>query len=174
MRQLTSLDAQFLAIETPQTWGHVSGLAVLDPSTTPNGQLTLDDVCRVVSERLHLLPPFRWRLVPVPMGLDHPYWIEDPDFDLDFHVRDSAVPPPGDDRQVAETVARIVARPLDRGRPLWELYVIHGLAGGRVGLLTKIHHAVVDGVSGAEILSILLDPTPEGRDVPPVPRRRPE
>src|SRR5207244_12609031 len=133
MRQLTSLDAQFLAVETPRTRGHVSGLAVYDPATTPSGQLTLEDVSRLVSDRLHLLPPFRWRLVWVPFGLDHPYWIEDPYFDLDFHIRESAVPPPGDDRQLAETVSRIVARPLDRRHPLWELYVIHGLEAGASG-----------------------------------------
>src|SRR3954469_22755102 len=177
MRQLTSLDAQFLAMETPQTWGHVSGLAVLDPSTTPSGQLTIADICRVVSERLHLLPPFRWRLAAVPFGLDHPYWIEDPDFDIDFHIRESAVPPPGDDRRLAETVARIFSRPLDRNHPLWELYLIQGLEGDRSALLTKIHHSVVDGVSGNEILSVLLDPSPEGRRLPevspPVPDRIP-
>jgi diacylglycerol O-acyltransferase len=167
MQQLTSLDAQFLAIETPRTYGHVGGLAVYDPSTAPGGDVTHADICRLVGERLHLLPPFTRRLVPVPLGLDHPYWIEDPDFDLDFHIRDSAVPPPGNDRQLAHTIERIFARPLDRTRPLWELYVIHGLEGGRVALLTKIHHAVVDGVSGAEILGTLLDVSPEGRDIPP-------
>src|SRR5881409_960020 len=171
MRQLTSLDAQFLAIETPRTWGHVSGLAVYDPSTTPSGQLTLEDVSRLVSQRLHLLPPFRWRLVWVPFGLDHPYWIEDPYFDLDFHVRESAVPPPGDDRQLAETVSRIVARPLDRRHPLWELYLIHGLQSGHVAMLTKIHHAAVDGVSGQEVTSTLLDLEPEGRELPAAPDR---
>src|ERR671938_537483 len=165
MRQLTSLDAQFLAMETPRTWGHVSGLAIYDPSTTPTGQLTIDDVCRLVSQRLHLLGPFRWRLVEVPFGLDHPYWIEDPDFDLDFHVRESAVPPPGNDRQLAETVSRIFARPLDRRRPLWELYVIHGIEGGRVGMLSKVHHAAVDGVSGAEILGVLFDLEPDAPTV---------
>jgi diacylglycerol O-acyltransferase / wax synthase len=167
MRQLTSLDAQFLALESPRTYGHVSGLAVYDPSTAPGGRIEREDICRVVAERLHLLPPFHWRLVQVPLGLDHPYWIEDPDFDLDFHIRDHAVPPPGNDRQLAETVARIVARPLDRSRPLWELYVIHGLPDGHVALLTKIHHAVVDGVSGAEILGILLDLEASGREIPP-------
>src|SRR3954454_1794063 len=172
MRQLTSLDAQFLAMETPQTWGHVSGLAIYDPATIPGGHLTTEHVCRVLTQRLPLLPPFRWRLVWVPFGLDHPYWIEDPNFDLDFHVRDSAVPPPGDDRQLAETVSRIVARPLDRRHPLWELYLIHGLEGGRVGVLTKIHHAAVDGVSGAEISTILMDLDPEGREVPAAPDRR--
>ena len=165
MRQLTSLDAQFLAMESARTYGHVSGLAIYDPDTAPGGSLTAKDICRTVGERLHLLPPFRWRLAEVPFGLDHPYWIEDPDFDLDFHIRETAVPPPGDDGQLADLVARIVARPLDRAHPLWEIYVVHGIEGGRVGLLTKIHHAAVDGVSGAEILSILLDLGPEGRDV---------
>ena len=167
MRQLTTLDAQFLAVESARTYGHVGGLAIYDPSTAPGGRLEIGDLCRLVGERLHLLPPFRWRLVNVPFGLDLPYWIEDPDFDLDFHIRESAVPPPGDDRRLAETVARIFARPLDRNRPLWEIYLIHGLPEGRVALLTKIHHAVVDGVSGAEILSVLLDPSPEGREIPP-------
>ncbi|MEA2282112.1 MAG: diacylglycerol O-acyltransferase / wax synthase [Solirubrobacteraceae bacterium] len=169
MRQLTSLDAQFLGVETARTFGHVSSFAVYDPSTAPGGTLDIKDICRLVGERIHLLPPFRWRLVEVPLGLDLPYWVEDPDFDLDFHIRESAVPPPGDERQVAETVARIFARPLDRSRPLWELYLVRGLPDGKVGLLTKVHHAVVDGVSGNEILSALLDPSPEGRALPPKP-----
>src|SRR4051794_10262570 len=167
MRQLTSLDTQFLALESAGNYGHVGGLAVYDPSTAPGGELTVKDVCRLVGQRLHLLPPFRQRLVQVPFGLDLPYWIEDPDFDIDFHIRESAVPPPGEDRNLAETVARIFARPLDRAHPLWELYVIHGLAGGRVALLTKVHHSVADGISGNEILSVLLDDDPHGRDIPP-------
>jgi diacylglycerol O-acyltransferase / wax synthase len=175
MRQLTTLDAQFLAVESASTYGHVGGLAVYDPSTAPGGKVELKDVCRVVGERLHLLPPFRWRLVEVPFGLDLPYWVEDPDFDLDFHIRDSAVPPPGNDRQLAETVARIFARPLDRSHPLWELYLIHGLEGGRIAQLTKVHHSVVDGVSGNEILTMLLDESPEGREIPPAEEQaRPE
>ncbi len=167
MRQLTSLDAQFLAVESARTYGHVAMLAVYDPSTAPGGKLDVQDLSRVFSERLHLLPPLRWRLVKVPLGIDLPYWAEDPNFDLDFHVRESAVPPPGDDRQLAETVARLYARPLDRARPLWEAYLIHGLPDGRVALLTKIHHSVVDGLSGNEILSVLLDLSPEGRETPP-------
>jgi diacylglycerol O-acyltransferase len=174
MQQLTSLDAQFLAIETPRTYGHVGGLAIYDPKTAPGGDLTQQDICRLVGERLHLLPPFTRKLVQVPLGLDHPYWIEDADFDIDFHIRDSAVPPPGDDRKLAHTIERIFARPLDRSRPLWELYLIHGLAGGRVALLTKIHHSVVDGVSGNEILTTLLDLSPEGRDIPPPEEDKPE
>src|SRR3954468_6249182 len=167
MRQLTSLDAQFLAIENGRNLGHVSGLSIYDPSTAPGGVLTSEGMCAVVTERLHLLPPFRWRLAEVPLGLDHPYWIEDPDFDVEYHVRELALPAPGDERQLAEQAARIHGRPLDRAHPLWELYVIQGLRDGHVGVFTKIHHAAIDGMSGAEILGVLLDPAPEGRGVPP-------
>ncbi|HEY2260211.1 MAG TPA: wax ester/triacylglycerol synthase family O-acyltransferase [Solirubrobacteraceae bacterium] len=167
MRQLTSLDAQFLALETPRAWGHVSGLAIYDPSSAPGGSLTQEDICRLVGERIHLLPPFTQKLVSIPFGLDHPYWADDPDFDLDFHIREIGLAPPGTDRQLAEQVARIVARPLDRARPLWELYLIRGLEGGRDALLTKVHHSAVDGVSGNEILSVMLDLHPEGREIDP-------
>ncbi|MEA2682104.1 MAG: diacylglycerol O-acyltransferase / wax synthase [Chloroflexota bacterium] len=166
MRQLTSLDAQFLAMETASQYGHVSGIAVLDPATAPGRKIQLHDIQRLIAERLPLLPPFRWRLAEVPFGLDYPYWIDDPDFDLEFHVRELALPRPGTDEQLSEQVARIFGRPLDRSRPLWELYLIHGLKGGKVALLTKIHHAVIDGMSGAEILGVLLDLTPEGREAP--------
>ena len=160
MHQLTSLDAQFLAMETPRTYGHVGSLALFDPSTAPGGAVTSEDLCRLLASRLDQLPPFSQRLVDVPFGLDHPYWVEDPDFDLDFHIRDTAVPPPGDERRLAQTVARIFARPLDRSRPLWELYLVHGIAGGKLGILTKVHHAAVDGVSGAEIMGVLFDLEP--------------
>jgi WS/DGAT/MGAT family acyltransferase len=110
--------------------------------------------------------PFRRRLVEVPLGLDHPYWIEDPDFDLDFHLRHIAVPPPGDKFQLAELAVRIAARHLDRSRPLWEMYVIEGLEGGFIAELTKIHHACIDGVEGAEILGVLLDIEPEAPTTP--------
>src|SRR4051794_20570336 len=169
MRQLTSLDAQFLALETPRQTGHVAGVAILDPSTAPGGSLTCDALKDLLKERLPLLPPMRQRLVDVPFGLDYPYWVDDADFDLDFHVRELALPPPGDDGQLAEQVARIASRPLDRARPLWELYLIHGLADGHVAMMTKIHHAVIDGVSGAEIMGLLLDLEPEGRELPDAP-----
>ncbi|WP_102141587.1 WS/DGAT/MGAT family O-acyltransferase [Mycobacterium hubeiense] len=168
MHQLTSVDAQFLAAEDGRTHGHVSALGIYDPATAPGGALTLEAVRDVVAERIARLAPFRWRLAPVPFNIDHPYWFEDPDFDLDFHLRELALPAPGDDRQLAEQVARLHARPLDRGRPLWELYLIQGLAGGRVAVLTKVHHAAVDGVSGGELLSVLLDPDPTGATFEPV------
>jgi WS/DGAT/MGAT family acyltransferase len=166
MRQLTSLDAQFLALETPRQSGHVAGLAVLDPSTAPSGRIDADALKTLLAERLPALPPMRWRLAEVPLGLDYPYWVDDRDFDLDFHVRELALPSPGSNDQLAEQTARIASRPLDRARPLWELYVIGGLESGDVAVLTKIHHAVIDGMSGAEIMGLLLDLTPEGRPAP--------
>ncbi len=162
MQQLTGLDAAFLAMETPSVYGHVASLIVLDPSTAPE-PLTLERLTRLVERRLHLIPPFRRRLAEVPLGLDQPYWIEDPDFDIEFHVRELALPEPGDDRQLAEQAARLHARPLDRRRPLWELYLIHGLAGGRKAVYTKVHHAAIDGVSGNDVLAAVVDLTPEGR-----------
>src|SRR4051794_32423222 len=168
MRQLTSLDAQFLALETNRQAGHVGGLAIVDTSTRPGGSIACSDLKALLRERLPLLPPFKWKLVEVPLGLDYPYWIDDPDFDLDFHVRELALPAPGSDAQLSEQVARIFSRPLDRARPLWELYVIHGLESGYTAVLTKIHHALIDGLSGAEIMGLLLDLAPEGRDdLPP-------
>jgi diacylglycerol O-acyltransferase / wax synthase len=170
MRQLTSLDAQFLALESNRQAGHVGGLGLLDPSTRPGGSITRSDLKVLLHERLPLLPPFQWKLVEVPLGLDYPYWTDDEEFDLDFHMRELALPAPGSDAQLEEQVARIFSRPLDRARPLWELYVIHGLESGYTGVLTKIHHALIDGLSGAEIMGLLLDLKPEGRDdLPPVP-----
>lgn len=173
MHQLTGLDASFLNLETSTQHGHVAGLVILDPSTAPNG-FDFETLRELIANRIHLLPPFRRKLVQVPLGLDHPYWIEDPEFDLDFHVRHIAVPPPGDYRQLAEQVARIHARPLDRSRPLWELYLIEGLEDGRVATFTKLHHAAIDGVSGAEILTTLLDADPNGREVSSDDRWRPD
>jgi WS/DGAT/MGAT family acyltransferase len=161
MRQLTSLDAQFLALEGPHQAGHVGGLGVYDPSTAPNGELTFDTLMQLLKDRMHLLPPLRWKLQEVPLGLDYPYWVEDEHFDLEFHVRELALPAPGNDHQLAEQVARLHSRPLDRARPLWEMYVISELEQGHVAIYTKIHHAVIDGVSGAEIVGLLLDLTPE-------------
>jgi WS/DGAT/MGAT family acyltransferase len=128
----------------------------------------------VVESRLPLVPLLRRRLVEVPLGLDQPYWIEDPDFDIEFHVRELALPAPGSDRQLAEQAARLHARPLDHSRPLWELYLIFGLAGGRAAIYSKVHHAAIDGVSGNDILAALLDPSPEGRPLPEPPPRRTE
>ena len=168
MHQLTGLDAAFLAMETSAVYGHVGSICLLDPSTAPQ-PLTLERLQDLVSSRLHLVPPFRRRLAEVPFGFDQPYWIEDPDFDIEFHVRELALPAPGDDKQLAEQAARLHARPLDRRRPLWELYLISGLSGGRLAIYTKVHHAAIDGVSGNDILAAVLDLSPEGRELGEVP-----
>ncbi len=164
MRQLSSLDAQFLALEDGRTHGHVSVLATYDPQPASGQRLDVALIRSLVTSRLRLLLTFRWRLAPVPLGLDYAYWVDDGTFDVEYHVRELALPAPGERRQLAEQVARIISRPLDRSRPLWELYVIEGLDDGAVALLTKMHHAAVDGVSGAEVMSVLLDDAPEGRE----------
>jgi WS/DGAT/MGAT family acyltransferase len=147
-------------METPTSHMHVASLIILDPGDAPGG-VTLDDVKRVYGQRLHLAPPFRRRLAEVPFGLHHPLWIEDPDFDIDFHIRGTAIPSPGDQEQLSALVGRLVALPLDRSRPLWEVWVIEGLEGGKVGCLSKVHHAAIDGASGNEMTVALLDLSPE-------------
>jgi len=166
VRQLNGIDASFLNMETPSQQGHVGGVVIVDLSTAPPGW-GFETLRHLIEERLHLLPPFRRRLLTVPLEVDHPYWIDDPHFDLSFHLRHIAVPPPGGPAELADLVARIHERPLDRTRPLWEMYLIEGLADGRAATYTKLHHAAIDGISGAEILTILLDTDPEGRDIEP-------
>jgi len=167
MRQLTALDVQFLNAESTTTTGHVGGLSILDPATAPNGTVTVDDLRELIGSRLHLAKPLRWRLLQVPLGLDHPYWIDDPEFDLEYHVREIALPAPGDEQQLAEQIARLTARPLDRRRPLWEAYLVQGLRDGNVAVYTKVHHSAIDGVSGAELIGVLMDVTAEPRHVEP-------
>ena len=160
MKQLSGVDANFLNMETRTTFGHVSSLGVFDRPDDP----TFDPYQATRSQiesRLAVLEPFRRRLVHVPLGLDHPYWIADPDFDLDFHIRHIAAPPPGEIYQLTELVSRIIGRPMDRGRPLWECYVIDGLQDNQFALLTKVHHATIDGAAGAELLAMLLDHEPD-------------
>jgi diacylglycerol O-acyltransferase / wax synthase len=166
MRQLSSLDAQFLNVESPTTVGHVGSLVVVDPSTAP-GAWGLDTVRAVYEQRLHLAPVLRQRLVEVPLGLGRPYWVDDPHFDIEFHLRELALPSPGTREQLGEQVARIHARQLDRSRPLWEAYVITGLADGKAAFYSKVHHAAIDGVSGEEMLEMIMDVTVEPREVRP-------
>src|SRR5258706_10549863 len=165
MQQLTGLDASFLAFETANSTGHVGGVSVLDPSEAPK-PLTLARLTEVLGDRLPLVPVLRRKLLNVPLGLDQPYWIDDADFDIEYHVRELALPSPGSDAQLCEQIARLHARPLDRRRPLWEIYLITGLAKRRAAVYTKIHHSAIDGASGAELLTVLLDLSPDGREVP--------
>ncbi len=183
MQQLSGLDATFLNLETARTPLHISGMAIYDQSSAPEGLVTFKGILRNLESRLHLARCFRQKLAMVPLGLDHPYWIEDPDFDLEFHVRHIALPRPGDWRQLCIQAARIHARPLDLSKPLWEMYVIEGLDGveglprGSFAILTKIHHAAIDGVSGAEIAAAIHDLVPDALPTPPrrewVPERDP-
>ncbi len=166
MQRLTGLDATFLYLETPSTHMHVASTAVFDPRDVPEGY-TFERVKEMVANRLPLLPPFRRRLVTVPFALHHPLWIEDPDFDIDYHVRRAALPSPGGQAELAELAGDIMSRPLDRNRPLWEMYVIEGLEDGYIGTVTKTHHAAIDGVSGAELTANLLDLSPEIMELDP-------
>jgi diacylglycerol O-acyltransferase / wax synthase len=172
MQQLTGLDAAFLALETANTTGHVGGVCVLDPADAPR-PLTLARLTEVLAERVPLVPVLRRKLLNVPFGLDQPYWIDDADFDIEYHIREIALPRPGSVAQLTEQVSRLHARPLDRSRPLWEIYLITGLAKRRAAVYTKIHHAAIDGASGAELLTVLLDLSPEGRELPPAAPLRP-
>jgi diacylglycerol O-acyltransferase / wax synthase len=165
MQQLTGLDAAFLALETANSTGHVGGVCLLDPTDAPR-PLDLATLTDVLAQRLPLVPVLRRRLLEVPLGLDQPYWVDDADFDLEYHIRELALPGPGSEAQLTEQVARLHARPLDRRRPLWEMYLITGLADGRVAVYTKVHHAAIDGVSGTELLTVLLDLSPDGRPLP--------
>jgi diacylglycerol O-acyltransferase / wax synthase len=173
MQQLTGLDASFLAFETANSTGHVGGVSVLDPSSAPK-PLTLARLTEVLGDRLALVPVLRRKLLNVPLGLDQPYWIDDADFDIEYHVRELALPSPGSDAQLSEQVARLHARPLDRSRPLWEIYLITGLAADRAAVYTKIHHSAIDGVSGTELLTVLFDLAPGGRELPAARPFRPE
>ncbi|HMK99118.1 MAG TPA: wax ester/triacylglycerol synthase family O-acyltransferase [Acidimicrobiales bacterium] len=156
MERLSGLDASFLYLETPSLHMHVSMAAVFDPSTVPGGY-SFAGVRDLVAERLLGAPIFRRRLVEVPLRLDHPYWVEDPDFDIDYHMRRAALPSPGGMEELAALVGDVCSRQLDRSKPLWEMYVVEGVSGGRIAVVTKIHHCTIDGVSGAELLGELFD-----------------
>lgn len=172
MEQLSGQDAAFLYFETPHSPMHIGSFIVYDPATAKDGFVRFKDILAHVESRLHLSRAFRQKLVHVPMNMDHPYWVEDQEFDLEFHIRHIALPKPGDWRQLCIQVARLHARALDLTRPLWEMYVIEGLDNvegcpkGGFALLTKIHHAMIDGVSGSEITEYLHDLEPYPADKP--------
>jgi len=174
MRRLGGLDPMFLYLETPTTHMHSAYVCIFDPSTSPE-DYSFATVRALLEQRLHLLPPFRRRLVEVPLGLDHPRWVEDPDFNLDHHLHSAIIASPGGEFELAEFTAAVLSQPLDRSRPPWEMYVIEGLRGGLVASLTKVHHAAIDGVSGEELIVNLLDLAPEPVAVdPPDPPWEPE
>ncbi len=170
---LSGLDSAFLSLETPSTPMHVMGTFVLDASNASGGY-SYQRVLRLVKKRAPGLAPLQRRLIQMPLGLDHPVWVDDPDLVVRSHVHRVHAPTPGSERILAGLVAQIASQPLDRARPLWQLSVVEGLAGGRVALVFKVHHAVADGVSAALLLLQLLDSSAEAaeRDAPHA-RRQP-
>jgi diacylglycerol O-acyltransferase / wax synthase len=157
---LSGLDAAFLSLETPSTPMNVVATFVLDAAGA-GGAYSYERVLRLMERRLPELAPFRQRLVSMPFGCDLPVWIDDPDLCIRSHVQRVALPAPGSDQDLADLVARFAAQPLDRSRPLWELWVVEGLAEGRAAWVFKLHHAVADGVSAGRLLLALLDASPE-------------
>jgi WS/DGAT/MGAT family acyltransferase len=176
MKQLSGADAMFLQLEHGNNFMHVASLAIYDPSTAPGGKVRFKDVLRHFAARLEEFPQFRRRLVHVPLSLDRPYWIEDSAIDVEFHVRHIALPHPGDWRQLCIQVARLHSRPLDRSKPLWEGYIIEGLhnvpgvPAGSFALYCKMHHAIIDGESGTELLKAMHSLTPDPIDEDDAPR----
>ena len=169
-QRLSGFDAGFLYQETPTAHMHTLKVAILDPATVPGGY-SFDLLRHVLAGRLHLLPPFTRRIVTVPLRVHHPVWVEDPDFDLDNHLVRLAAPQPGGPRELGAIVSSIASHPLDRDRPLWELSVVENLPGGQVACIAKVHHALADGVSSAEMLMAVMgedaQPDPGGDSRPP-------
>jgi diacylglycerol O-acyltransferase len=163
--RLSVLDASFLYLEKPSVHMHVAGVAVLDPQTRPDGRLTAEDLAALIADRIHLVPRFRQRVVSPPFGVGRPVWVDDDQFDIDFHLRRAALPSPGGRRELADFVQRVHSRPLDRTKPLWEMYFIEGLEDGYVGVLSKSHHAMIDGLGGIDIATVLFDFDPEPQHI---------
>jgi diacylglycerol O-acyltransferase / wax synthase len=166
MKRLSGIDSIFVSLESPTNLFHVGAVAVLDPSTAPQGSPPPHEAFRrVVEKRIHRVEPLRQKLVPVPGGIDHPRWIDDPDLDLDRHLHRGALPVPGGEAELSRYAAEVLSRPLDRRRPLWEFHSVEGLEGGLTAGVAKIHHSAVDGIAGTEVTGELMDLTPEIRDV---------
>lgn len=163
MHQLSGQDASFVYLETPHTPMHIGSVGIYDPATAPGGFVRFKDILHFIQSRLNGARSFRQRLVRVPFDLDHPYWIEDPEFDIEYHVRHIALPKPGDWRQLCIQVARLHSRPMDLSKPLWEFTVVEGLDNvdglppGCFALVSKVHHAAIDGMSGVEMSAAVHD-----------------
>ena len=172
MKQMQGLDAAFVAFEQPNAPIHIGSMAVYDPSTAAGGFVRFKDILQFIRGRLHIAKMMRQRMVKVPFGIDYPYWIEDPNFDLEYHVRHAALPKPGDWRQLCILTARTFARPLDLTRPPWELLIVEGLDNvdgvpkGSYAILSKVHHAAIDGASGVDLMKALHTITPEVDEIP--------
>jgi WS/DGAT/MGAT family acyltransferase len=175
--RLGALDASFLGIEDGNCHMHVGGVLIFDaaPLRMPNGSIDIDRIRTTIHSRLHLVPRFRQRLSYIPYE-GWPIWVDDDRFRLAYHVRHTALPQPGDERVLKRLVGRVMSQPLDRKRPLWEMWIAEGLDGDRVAMISKTHHCMIDGISGADLMSVLLSPYAEpdpGLPEPWKPRSRP-
>jgi WS/DGAT/MGAT family acyltransferase len=161
LRQLQGMDSSFVALESSNSPMHIGNLLIYNPETAPDGFVRFKDILAFIESRMQLSTTIRQRLVRVPFDLDYPYWIEDPDFDLEYHVRHIALPKPGDWRQLCIQTARIHARPMDLERPPWEFTVVEGLDNvrdyppGCFAMVTKVHHSAIDGMSGIDLMEAL-------------------
>jgi WS/DGAT/MGAT family acyltransferase len=160
--RLTGLDSSFLHLERDAAHMHVAGCMVFEGQAPDYDEL----VAQIVS-RLHLVPRYRQRLAFVPMNQGRPVWVDDPHFNPNFHVRHTALPSPGGEPQLKQLAGRVFSQALDRSRPLWELWLVEGLSGDRFAILSKTHHALVDGVSGVDIATVLFDVSPDPMPVGP-------
>ena len=156
MKRLSGMDAMLLYTETPNVHMHTVKVAIIDAAAL-EGQFTFEVFCRALQRRMHLLDPLRYQLVDIPLSMHHPMWRENCPVDFDYHVRRLAVPRPGGRRDLNQVVGEIASTPLDRSRPLWELYYAEQLAKDRVAVIVKVHHALADGVASANLLGRLLD-----------------
>lgn len=171
VERVTGMDAAFLEMESPTMHLHVVGVLVLDPSTA-EGEFSPDRLVQLYSERLHLIPPFRRKVMEVPAGLDHPRWIEDDEFDLDNHLLFHRLGPNALLEDLEQFVGEVCGRPLRRDVPLWQTWLVEGFADGTVALVTKVHHALMDGSAGGDLMTSLLDLTPEMAPHPEPPPRQ--
>ncbi len=177
MEQLSGLDATFIHSELKGLPQHIGGVTIYNPATASGGRVTFDDILAMLRNRVHLSPIFTRKLASVPLGLGQPYWVADPDFDIEYHVRHAALPAPGDWSQLCALASRLHARPLSREHPLWEIYIIEGLNAidrvprGSIAMLLKVHHAAMDGATGPLFMNVMHDLSPEVQvyDVQPAP-----
>jgi WS/DGAT/MGAT family acyltransferase len=173
--RLSVVDTSFLAIEGASNHQHIAAVTVFDagPVLLEHGGLDFERIHDYVAGRLHLIPRYRQRLQPVPLGHRH-VWVDDAHFNLDYHLRHTSLPRPGDERQLKRLSARIVSQQLDRSKPLWEMWVVEGLEGGeRFALVAKTHHCMIDGISGVDLMAVLMSPDPEDRGSPSPPEWTP-
>jgi diacylglycerol O-acyltransferase len=161
--RLTPLDVSFLYLEEPTTAMHVGSVATFQ---LPEDGFDYEKLCHLISARIAFVPRYRQRVRWVPGRLANPVWVDDENFDIAYHIRRSALPRPGSDEQLRELVARLQSRHLDRNRPLWEMYLVEGLSGDRFAIITKTHHALVDGMGAVDIAQVILDASPEVRPTP--------